>query len=707
MAITSDGNFGTGASGTAGTTLTVTPTATIAVGKIAIMLIAKDNTSAGSSGQGGDDRDGSETISITDTQSNTWKKCREYGNMQTTAATGVVSAVWKCKVTTQLTTSDTITINFSASTTDKAATLQVFSGVTNTLTMVKTSQNATDGAVGFGSVTISGITSQEYLWLRACAKEANSTTNPTPSTNFTAINTTRSRNNAAAVLVCGEFRINTSTSETSNPTLAVSGDNAACFIAFVDAAENTIQPALVQYACFGGSNNGTTLRNWPLPNTVLNNNTLIVFVQCANGQTPTVTDDKGGTYTLVYNANDGTNSQRMYCVVRTGITDSPTIVKVDPGAALGFISGSVFEYRNIDTVEPYETGSIAYATGTSITAATMVTCSDNALILSMFAEDSISPYATDQVVASLTIPTNFTERKMDRWLGEAVGERILATQGSSAPVWTSGTSRTFMTMQVSFRGASAGTAATILPRVIGVFHQATDYAGSHTSPFVLQIPWSGQGNAFYLGYIGLRNPGTVTDSQSNGWTATGAAELNNVGGNSGFVRCYYAFSPTFAAGSTVSIAFTGAGTGPGDTAMFYECIGINSFDSHVSSNSQSGTGTSYQLSSSITPTRAPGLVFGTVAQDSNTTLSVNIGTFIASTDPADAISPWPNDENNAWSVHKNPDLTAIQPTYTTDAAAGPIAWIQDSFSLLEFLDWYQRQSEPMIPPNNAIGYLQD
>jgi len=66
------------------------------------------------------------------------------------------------------------------------------------------------------------------------AKEANATTVLTPSTNFIVAGINRSRNNTLAIMVRGEYRINTSTGETSNPTCAVSGDNAMYFVALFE-----------------------------------------------------------------------------------------------------------------------------------------------------------------------------------------------------------------------------------------------------------------------------------------------------------------------------------------------------------------------------------------------------------------------------------------------------------------------------------------
>lgn len=224
MAFSAVAARGTGASSTSGNTLTCTPGATIAVGQYLLLAIAADNiaTTDGAS---------SNVTSVTDANGNTWDKLGEYTNGEGAAGSGITTALFGCKVTTQLANTTTITVTFSGNITDKCCTLHEFTvsgGVSLAATAVG---NATDAAAGFGSASISGLSSGSRLYFRALAKEANSTTALTATTNFTANAGTRSRNNASAVLVRAEFRINTSTGETSNPTLAVTGDTAGVFVA--------------------------------------------------------------------------------------------------------------------------------------------------------------------------------------------------------------------------------------------------------------------------------------------------------------------------------------------------------------------------------------------------------------------------------------------------------------------------------------------
>jgi hypothetical protein len=220
--------LGTAASGTSTTTLALTPAATLEVGNVGILVISSDNINTG-------DGDFSEVQSVVDTQSNQWEKVGEQTNGQGAAAGGVTCSVWMVRPTTQLTTGSTITITFASAIVDKCASFWEFT-VGAKLAVKGSTPNVTDGSNGFGSAQISSLPSQSYLFFRGLAKEANSTTNITVTTNYTAITAQRSRNNAAATLVRGEFRIVTATTETSNPTLAVSGDTAAVFVALAESA---------------------------------------------------------------------------------------------------------------------------------------------------------------------------------------------------------------------------------------------------------------------------------------------------------------------------------------------------------------------------------------------------------------------------------------------------------------------------------------
>lgn len=231
MAIASVGSLGTGVSGVSGTTIVFSPSAQLDAGNLGVLVIAADNV-------GTTDADFSEVASVVDSVGNWYRKVGEFTNGQTAAGAGVTCSVWITRATFTLTTGGTVTVTFANTIVDKCCSFWEFTVGANVGVYGK-NQNATDASNGFGSLTVGSLASRSYLFFRGLAKEANSTTVLTVTTNYTAITVARSRNNALAVLVRGEFRIVTATTETSNPTMAVSGDTASVMVALGESSEQS------------------------------------------------------------------------------------------------------------------------------------------------------------------------------------------------------------------------------------------------------------------------------------------------------------------------------------------------------------------------------------------------------------------------------------------------------------------------------------
>jgi hypothetical protein len=227
MTIASVGTIGTGAiAGSPSTFLFLTTTATVTASNYVFVAVSSDNL-------GTTDGDHSDVTAVTDGKGSTYVKLGEYTNSPTgAAADGVTSSLWMGQMGgVNMNSGDSITVQFASSVTDAVASAWQFSvGAGKSLALVSgpvtTEVNATNG---FGSAAISGLASAARLYFRACAKEVNDATAMTASTSFTAITNARSRNNSLAVAVQGEFRINTSTGETSNPTWGKTGDTASVF----------------------------------------------------------------------------------------------------------------------------------------------------------------------------------------------------------------------------------------------------------------------------------------------------------------------------------------------------------------------------------------------------------------------------------------------------------------------------------------------
>lgn len=230
MAISSVGTLGTGAHSTNASSYTFnTATNALAAGEYGILVNVTDNTST-------TDGNNNEHTSVSGGTGN-WTKLGEYTNSPGgVAADGVTTSVWLFEATGTVSTGTTITLGYTSNRVDKTCSFWKFTvGAGNELAISTGFTNPVSSevtaAAGFGSSSFSGLTSREYLFVRGLGKEANSTTQITPSSGFTAITAQRSRNNVSAVLVRGEFDILTGTGATSNPTLAVTGDTAGLFVA--------------------------------------------------------------------------------------------------------------------------------------------------------------------------------------------------------------------------------------------------------------------------------------------------------------------------------------------------------------------------------------------------------------------------------------------------------------------------------------------
>lgn len=234
MAITSKGTAGTGANSTGSTSFNYTTnTNSIDSNEFGILVVVTDNNAT-------TDGDNNEHTSVTG-GTGTWTKLGEYTNAEGATKAGVTVSAWLFEASGSNAVGTVFTINFSASIDDKTCSMWAFTKASGFHIEKESGTNPVTSEVsasnGFGSSAFSGLSSIERLYIAGYGKEVNSTTGLTPSTNFTIITGQRSRNNAAAVIVRGEFRINTSTGETSSPTLAVSGDTAGVFLALKEVAD--------------------------------------------------------------------------------------------------------------------------------------------------------------------------------------------------------------------------------------------------------------------------------------------------------------------------------------------------------------------------------------------------------------------------------------------------------------------------------------
>lgn len=224
--------FASGKSTSSGTTVTGTAGLAAAVGTVVVAVVATDNTQT-------TDGNTSEVASITDPRSNTWTKAREFCNGQGFANAGATVAIFYCKVTTQIETSDTITVTLANTHTAKCFSADLFT-VSGTISVAGTADLANDGADP-GSMTISSLASKEYLFVRGIASESNDASPYTATANYTQFSADQVADtgvSAASMSVHCEWRILTGTGDTSDPTL-FSADHASAYVALLATPSNT------------------------------------------------------------------------------------------------------------------------------------------------------------------------------------------------------------------------------------------------------------------------------------------------------------------------------------------------------------------------------------------------------------------------------------------------------------------------------------
>lgn len=233
-AIASLGSLATANNKASGSSWTFTISAQLDAGNAGVLVIAVDNQDTG-------DSNSSLCTSVSDAAGNDWVKAREFTNGQSSVDAGVTVCIYYTKAAATLASSGNVTVNFSASKTAKGATMWEFSmGATKILTVaggVDLANDATDA----GSMTIAGLSSNEYLFVRGGAVENNGTsyTASTNYTGFTHTSSTTSGGGAASNMGArGEFRIVTATGDSTNPTTA-SADQASTYIALSEIDPST------------------------------------------------------------------------------------------------------------------------------------------------------------------------------------------------------------------------------------------------------------------------------------------------------------------------------------------------------------------------------------------------------------------------------------------------------------------------------------
>lgn len=206
-------------------TVTCTSSAAVAVGAILVVAVAFDNTRT---------TDGTSTLaSISDSSGNIYTRVLEYQNTVGGAAgDGAAVGVYVGRVTAALLLADTFTAAFTTIPTAKVLAVDEFAVASGKTWALATTAVTPFSASAAPSVAISGLASQEYLFLGVLATEG-ATGTFTNSAGFNAINSEATTGGSADTNVTLRWarHILTGTGDTYAPTYLTARDGVAALVA--------------------------------------------------------------------------------------------------------------------------------------------------------------------------------------------------------------------------------------------------------------------------------------------------------------------------------------------------------------------------------------------------------------------------------------------------------------------------------------------
>jgi hypothetical protein len=211
--------------------------ATLAVGKVAFLMLACDNVAT---------TDGNTNLvtSVDDDKGNSWTKLREYTNSRGSAAAGATVAMFYSVITVA---NPTITAHFASNIVAKCFRVYSFTASSNpSISIVGTPVDEATVNADVGSLTIGSLANAQHLWFRVIASETDTNGLSSVSSTFTQFSGALSGiggSEKGHMALSGEFVIATATTKTSDPTLIdTTVDAADFFIAFDETASVTAIP---------------------------------------------------------------------------------------------------------------------------------------------------------------------------------------------------------------------------------------------------------------------------------------------------------------------------------------------------------------------------------------------------------------------------------------------------------------------------------
>ncbi len=233
MTITNVGAVGSAQNKTAGSSIVVNPTATLDVGDIIFARCVSDNL--------GTTTADSTEHTVTDSKGNTWIRDKERRFSAGAADDGVVISLWRCKITTQILTTDTVTLTLTSSRTSKGIDLHKWTVDAGNSLAVRAvvASNGTGTAVSIGVTGLTSTVTYGFLGTLGAEGPTSDTFTSDPDAGWFSHTAGGTTGGTATGNVASRQQrrlatpsLSSGTAETWNPTLGTSRDWAGFLIAY-------------------------------------------------------------------------------------------------------------------------------------------------------------------------------------------------------------------------------------------------------------------------------------------------------------------------------------------------------------------------------------------------------------------------------------------------------------------------------------------
>lgn len=447
-------------------------------------------------------------------------------------------------------------------------------------------------------------------------------------------------------------------------------------------------PTLVQHVSTSNSlGNGITANGGVarirLAELSLPGNLLVCAFQYGNAATFTCSDDKGSTWTQGPNTFDSGNSQGATMFYLKNCTAGIHVVQIKnthATVAAQFFSAVASEFYNVDTAAPADgagNGNNANnVANVTITAGLLGTLGASGDLLYHYAALDTSTNGAGLWHAGSQANITWKLLSADLQDGQAAQYGIYSTTTSLNPTMTTTNARSWNSVSMAFKAATAGTAPSATNmRVVAIHHLSLPRTGNTMSanavsnPTLAQVP--NTGNLIVAAHA-TGSPNfqitSMSDNVGGAWEQSGGGIFYN-NTNDGAQIWYGANRTSPSTDLQVTINFQQIDTSDA-TILFYDVVNAAAVQNDLE---RTGSATGNEpgkpltlVTCSIQPSTANGLVIFAAQWEFNTANGMALTNSLFDACEYDGMpvdGPENFDQNGGWAHYYNPDTSSVTCTW--------------------------------------------